>query len=392
MVEFRMPSLGSDMERGTLVEWLKKPGETVRPGDIVAVIETDKGAIEIEAFEGGIFVRSLVELGQTVPVGAPIALIETQAVAELPTPTAARSVRPSPRAPAAPAVWSPPPARGAKLKVSPAARKFAAERGLDLGRVAASGPEGSIVLADVEAAASGKRRAEAAASAEERTFGPDLGAMQSVIAAATSRAKREIPHYYLTHEVDVTGALKWLAKTNAKRTPGKRLLPVVLFLKSLALTLRKHPSFNGFYDGGFRPSERIHVGIAVATRGGGLIAPALHDTDRLSLDELMVRLRDLVARVRAARFRSSEISDPTVTLTSLGERGVDTVIPVIYPPQVAILGVGTPRARPWVVGGKVKPRDIVSLSLAGDHRVGNGHRGALFLADWANLMQHPEAL
>ena len=170
-------------------------------------------------------------------------------------------------------------------------------------------------------------------------------------------------------------------------------MPAVLLLKALARALRKHPGFNGFYEeNAFRLSDRIHIGVAIAIRGGGLVAPAIHDTDKLSLDDLMERLRDLVTRVRQGRFRSSEISDPTITLTSLGERGVDTVIPVIYPPQVAILGAGTPRKQPMIADGKVRVRDVITLSLAGDHRASDGHSGALFLVAWANLLQHPEEL
>ncbi len=387
-----MPSLGSDMEKGTLVEWMKKPGDTVRNGDVVAVIETEKGAIEIEAFESGIFERALVELGQTVPVGTAIAIIDGARAAPAPEPV---RPAPAPPPPARVAVVAPaPPRPTAEIKASPAARKLAEERGIDLATIKGSGPEGSIVYVDVEnAVAKGAIAVEKREPPKKKPAGPDLAAMQTIIAAATARSKREIPHYYLTHEVDITDALTWLAKTNAKRTPDRRLLPAAVLLKALAAALRKHPEFNGFYEkNAFHASERIHVGVAIAIRGGGLVAPAIHDTDKLPLDEVMDRLRDLVARVRVGRFRSSEIADPTITLTSLGERGVDAVVPVIYPPQVAIVGTGTPRKRPWIVAGKVKARDVITISLAGDHRVGNGHRGALFLAEWATLMQQPELL
>ncbi|MBL8780076.1 MAG: 2-oxo acid dehydrogenase subunit E2 [Alphaproteobacteria bacterium] len=395
MGEFRMPSLGSDMEKGTLVEWLKKPGDTVRPGDVVAVIETEKGAIEIEAFEAGTFERSLVDIGQTVPVGTPIAVINggVRPSAPIAAPAAAVPRQAASAPPMAPRIAGP--VEG--LKVSPAARKLAAERGIDVTQIRGSGPDGSIVFTDVESYAPGvKPTAQApipsAPSKEKRATPPDMG-MRSIIAAATARSKREIPHYYLSHEVDITRALKWLAKTNTRRTPDERLLPAVLLLKALARALRKHPGFNGFYEeNAFRLSDRIHIGVAIAIRGGGLVAPAIHDTDKLSLDDLMERLRDLVTRVRQGRFRSSEISDPTITLTSLGERGVDTVIPVIYPPQVAILGAGTPRKQPMIADGKVRVRDVITLSLAGDHRASDGHSGALFLVAWANLLQHPEEL
>ena len=384
-----MPSLGSDMESGTLVEWLKKPGEAVRAGDVLAVVETQKGAIEIEVFGAGIFERSLIDVGKTVPVGVPIAIISGMTETPLPVPTQA--------VPAAPTVAVPPiitPRPAAGLTASPAARKLAQERGFDLSQIKGSGPEGAIVYVDVENALHRGAAPKAAATEPERKRpGIDLKAMRGIIAAATMRAKREIPHYYLAHSVDISDVVTWLAATNASRPPETRLLIGAVFLKSLALTLRSFPAFNGFYrESAFAASERIHIGVAIALRGGGLVAPAIHDTDRLNLDDVMVRLRDLVVRVRAGRFRSSELSDPTITLTSLGDRGVDVVIPVIYPPQVTIAGTGTPRERPWVVDGNVVPRQIVDLSIAADHRVSDGHSGALFLAEWAKHLGQPDKL
>lgn len=400
MAEFRMPSLGSGMEQGTLVEWLKKPGERIAPGDIIAVIETEKGAIEVEAFEGGTFARALIDVGATVPVGTPIALIDgapgTAAAAAPTPPQAAAPPRPEPvRAPPPPATPAPPPPAkrdGAPgLKVSPAARKLAEERGIDLTAIKGSGLDGSIVYVDVENAVAAPPAAKPAAKKTKPAIDP--AAMRTIIAAATARAKREIPHYYLVHDVDITGMTAWLAERNAPRPPDRRLLAAAIYLKALAVAARKHEGFNGFYtEESFKPSPAVHVGVAITVRGGGLVAPAIHDVDKLTLDEVMQHLRDLVERVRAGRFRSSELSDPTITLTNLGDRGVDGVIPVIYPPQVAIAGVGTPRERPWIVDGKVEARQIVTLSLAADHRASNGHQGALFLAAWADLARSPELL
>jgi pyruvate dehydrogenase E2 component (dihydrolipoamide acetyltransferase) len=167
----------------------------------------------------------------------------------------------------------------------------------------------------------------------------------------------------------------------------------VLILRAVALALRGRPGFNGFYTtDGFQPSERIHIGTAVAIRGGGLVAPAIHDVDLLTANELMERLRDLVARVRSGTLRSSELADPTVTVSSLGERGAESLLGVIYPPQVAILGFGAPAARPWLVGPRIEARTIVSVSLAADHRVTDGHFGSLLLADIDRLLQQPEKL
>jgi pyruvate dehydrogenase E2 component (dihydrolipoamide acetyltransferase) len=223
--------------------------------------------------------------------------------------------------------------------------------------------------------------------------GLDLDAMRVAIAAAMARSKREIPHYYLEHQVDVTPCEAWLARMNATRPPESRLLMGAVAMKAVALAVRRFPTFNGFYlNGKFEPSSGVHPGMAIAIRGGGLAAPAIHDADRLSCDALMASMRDLVARMRSGRISSSEIADATVTISSLGERGVDALYGVIYPPQVAIVGFGKVVARPWIVDDAVLPRSIVSITLSGDHRVSDGHGGALFLAEIGKLLQEPGKL
>jgi pyruvate dehydrogenase E2 component (dihydrolipoamide acetyltransferase) len=217
--------------------------------------------------------------------------------------------------------------------------------------------------------------------------------MRKAIAAAMARSKREIPHYYLTQRVDLRRPLAWLEAANCERPPTERLLPAVLFLKATALALRKAPELNGFWQNeAFLPGAGIHVGWAIALRGGGLIAPAIHDADQQSLGELMTALRDLVQRARTGCLRSSELTDPTLTVTSLGERGAETVIGVSYPPQVALVGFGRIVERPWAVDGALAVRPVVSLSLAADHRASDGHRGGLLLAEIERLLQEPEAL
>lgn len=208
-----------------------------------------------------------------------------------------------------------------------------------------------------------------------------------------ARSKREIPHYYLEHHVDVSACEWWLAENNAALPPENRILMGALTIKAVALAARRFPAFNGFYrDNKFEPSRAIHVGVAISIRGGGLTAPTLHDTDQLSIDELMSRLRDLVQRVRAGRIRSSEMVDLTITVSSLGERGVDALYGVIYPPQVAIVGFGKVAQRPWVVDGAIGPRSIVTTTMSGDHRVSDGHAGALFLAEIGKLLREPGKL
>ena len=356
--DFAMPSLGADMAHGTLVEWLKRPGDHVEKGDVVAVVETQKGAIEVEVFERGEVAALLVEPGATVKVGRPIAKL---AVGEA--------------APAAPGPSRPVPKTG-RPRASPAARRIARERGVELAPMApGSGPEGAILSADVVAAAG------SAAPSRRR---PDLAAMRAAIARTMARAKREIPHYYVGHDVDVGEALDRLEARNAAAPPAERVLPAALFLHAVARAATAYPEFNGHVeDGAFRPSDAVHLGVAVSLRGGGLIAPAIRDAGELDLDALMARLRDLTRRARTGGLRDAELSAPTLTVSSLGDRGVDYLLPIIHPPQVAIVGIGRPTPRPRVVDGAVVPRTVVTLTLAADHRVSDGHRGALFLAEIA---------
>jgi pyruvate dehydrogenase E2 component (dihydrolipoamide acetyltransferase) len=217
--------------------------------------------------------------------------------------------------------------------------------------------------------------------------------MRETIAAAMARSKREIPHYYLSTAIDMGKAMAWLKDENLKRSVTDRLLYGVLLIKAVALALRQVPELNALWKGGAAvQSPDIHVGVAVSLRQGGLVAPAIHHTDKQSLSELMTRFQDVVKRARAGTLRSSEFSDPTITVTSLGEQGVETVFGVIYPPQVALVGFGKVVERPWVVGGEVVSRPVVTASLSADHRVTDGHRGAVFLSAVDRLLQEPAQL
>ncbi len=396
MSEFRMPSLGADMEAGTLVEWLKKPGDAVKRGDIVAVVETQKGAIEIEIFEDGTLDRLLVEPGIKVPVGTPLATVlapgETPAAAPAPAPPPSPpSERPSAAAAAPPPPAPPRPApgpAGARLRISPVAAARAAELGIDARKIAGTGPGGAITLTDVDNAAK-----PTAAPAAPAPAAPAMSAMRQAIAAAMGRSKREIPHYYLSTSIDMGASLAWLEEANKQRPVPQRLLYGVLLIKAVAHALREVPELNGFWtDGAARPSEAVHVGWAISLRGGGLIAPAIHDVDKLKLDEIMASLRDLVGRARRGGLRSSELSDPTVTVTSLGEQGVERVYGIIFPPQLALVGFGRITRRPWVAGDAVVPRPILEATLSADHRASDGHRGGLFLAALDRLLQEPQSL
>jgi len=390
-----MPSLGADMEAGTLVEWLRKPGEAVKRGDIIAVVETQKGAIEIEVFEDGVLDRYLVDLGVEVPVGTPLAMIrkEGEAATPTPAPVAPPLVKAPPSPPPLPAPRPAPPVVPAagRVAASPAARQMAEARGIDLAKVTGSGPGGVIVLADVAGLTAGAQPPGRVPAKSAAAF--NIEQMRQAIGAAMSRSKREIPHYYLADTVDAAPAVNWVAAHNADRPPQDRLLVGALFVKATALAAKSFPEFNGKFEAGaFTPGPAVHAGVAISIRGGGLIAPAIHDASELPLDELMAKMRDLVARVRAGRFRSSEIADPTITVSSLGDRGVEALYGVIYPPQVAIVGFGKIVMRPWAEGDALAVRPVVTTTLAADHRASDGHRGALFLAKIGDLLQRPEGL
>lgn len=390
-----MPSLGADMETGTLLEWRVRVGDAVRRGDIVALVDTDKANIEVEIFFDGTVEALLVEPGRKVPVGTALALVRTAgeapAGATAPQVAAAPAPPPKPATPAAaprPTAPPPPPLRDAPQRVhaSPLARRLAAERGIDLATLHGSGPDGAIVRQDVLHAAG-------AAPQPPSRAGERSQALRRSLAAAMARSKREIPHYYLATRIDADRLSRWLEAENRRLPVTERILPAALLLKATALALRQVPELNGtFQEGAFHPSEAIHLGIAISLRPSGLVAAALRDADRRTPIELMAALRDLVRRARAGVLRSSELSDATVTVTNLGDQGVDAVFGVIHPPQVAIVGFGRIREEPWAAEGMVGVRPVVTATLAADHRASDGHRGGLFLSAVERLLQTPEAL
>ncbi|MEV5845356.1 dihydrolipoamide acetyltransferase family protein [Streptomyces sp. NPDC051985] len=502
MSRFTMPSLGADMDEGVLQEWLVAPGDQVRKGDVVAVVETDKAAIEVECFESGTVVRLLVPAGSRVPVGTPLAVVETEATpagtpgAPAPAeadagrpasaepaarraperaaagqkPVAARHERPKPRrktvrepvptrkkptghrAPTTSGTAQPPPpvSTGAApvLGAGPLVRHLAELRGVDLTALHGTGPGGRITRADVEhappphaprlrstpyarrlahdlhidltevrgtgdggAVRAADIRAHAGEGDRERPRQDDgrsatpvavpaadrptqrTDAMRRAIAELMSRSKREIPHYYLSTTIDLTTATDWLRRVNRGRTPTGRLVPAALLLRAAALAAREVPSLNGHWvNGGFAPAREVHLGVAVSLRKGGLLAPVIHDADTLQTDALMDRLRDLVERARRGRLRGSEMSGATLTVTNLGDQGVESVYGVIHPPQVALVGFGAVVERPWAAGGMLGVRPVVTATLAADHRASDGAVGARYLTAVDRLLQNPEEL
>jgi pyruvate dehydrogenase E2 component (dihydrolipoamide acetyltransferase) len=388
-----MPALGADMTSGTLMEWRVKPGDAVKRGDIVAVIDTSKAEIEVEIFEDGVIEELLVAEGTRVPVGT--------ALARLRSPTTA--------APSAPPAAAPQQAPAHRPHVSPVARRMAEQLHVDLGALTGSEPDGAITKADVELAAGATAPVDAdglppaAASAPIREAAVPAtmpaerasrqAAMRQAIGALMARSKQEIPHYYLQTQIDMSRALGWLEEQNLHRPPPERLLPAALLLSAVASAAAATPALNGFWiEGAFHPADRVHLGVAISLRGGGLVAPALHDADHKTLDELMAALRDLVTRARTGRLRASEMSDPSITVTNLGEQGVEVVHGVIYPPQVALVGFGGIHERPWATEGMLGARPLVTATLAADHRASDGHTGSRFLTLIDRRLQKPEEL
>ena len=430
MAEFTMPSLGADMETGELLEWMVKPGDSVKRGDVIAVVGTEKGDIEVEVFEDGVIEQLLVEEGTEVPVGEDLAVIrgvgETASAGVPATEPAAAPPPPDEDAhpmdhhalvtPTAPVT---PPTNGQRIRVSPIARKLAQELGVDLTTISGTGAKGAITKADVEKVAASMKDAEQLAALSSAKAAPPAQAapqaapdqktakkaaqkkaadafqqgMRNAIARAMARANQEIPHYYVETRVDMSKALAWLEAENQKRAMKDRVLPVVLMIKAVAKALTDVPELNGFWlDDRLQTQEGIHIGFAIALRQGGLVTPAIHHADLKTMDELMADMRDLIMRTRAGRLRSSEMTDATITLTNLGDMGVESVYGVIYPPQVALVGFGKTMEQPWAENGMLGIRPVVKATLAGDHRATDGRTGAGFIELVNKYLQEPETL
>ncbi len=400
MSEFKMPSLGADMESAVLMEWKVKEGDHVTKGQVIAEVETSKGVIEIEVFETGVVEKILVEEETECAVGTPLALIvpeggrregsvaETAPVAEAVTsePEAEKAVLPAEVADVGSEIKEVPssePAAGAaeeRVKASPAARKKARELGVELAALS-SGSGGVIQLGDLESAA--KTASEA----------PKSEGMRQAIARAMSRSNAEIPHYYLSTPINMTPALTWLAALNAKRSIKERILPAALLIRAVVKALEAVPELNGFWqEERHSISKAVNPGIAIALRKGGLITPALLNAETMGLEETMRSLDDLITRTRSGRLRGSEMTQQSVTITNLGDLGVERVYGVIYPPQVAIIGLGRITEAPWAEGDALCVRKVMQATIAGDHRATDGRTGALFLERLNYFLQNPQEL
>lgn len=383
MIDFIMPSLGADMEAGTLREWKVKPGDKIKRGDIIAEIETQKGIIEIEVFNDGIINKLLVDVGEKVPVGTVMAQIATteESIEEnkifkteilKKNSTTTESSQTS------------------NIKASPLAKKIAKENGIDISSIRSFNKDGIISVADVE-----KKIAETKVDAIVQETSPPANTTENIrraVAAAMSRSNKEIPHYYLQTKIDMSASLLWLKETNKKLPATKRLLPATLQIKAVAKALKEVPDLNAWWINGLERKKDIHIGFVVSLRTGGIIVPAIHHCEQKTLTELMESLNDLIPRARNLKLRSSELSDSTITITNLGDNGVEIVYGVIYPPQVAIIGFGKIKEEPYVIANAIEARPILTCTLAADHRATDGNTGSKFLMMIKKFLEQPELL
>ena len=383
MIEFKMPSLGADMEAGTLAEWSVKPGDIVKRGDIVAVVDTQKGLIDIEVFEEGTIRELLIKENEKVPVGTIMALIESGK--EVPVKSEEKITEKIAKAEKAVEKITVTETRHS-IKASPLARRIAAEKGIDLTTLQGTGEDGAISKDDVE-----KAIVEKMAPGKEKKI-TSAENIRMAVAAAMSKSNREIPHYYLETKVDMSKALAWLGEANKQRAVKQRLLPVVLLLKAVAKGLQEVPELNGYWENGLQQKKDINIGFVVSLRSGGVMIPAIHHADKKSIDELMAALNDIIPRARSMKLRSSELSESTVTVTSLGDDNAETVYGVIYPPQVSIVGFGSITEQPWAEMGMLDVRPVLNITLSADHRATDGATGSRFLTAVKNYLRKPELL
>jgi pyruvate dehydrogenase E2 component (dihydrolipoamide acetyltransferase) len=388
MSEFLMPSLGADMESAILVQWKVEVGDRVTKGQVIAEIETSKAVIEIEVFQDGIIEKILVEPGTECSVGTPLALIRSVSSDEenitVSSVTAAQEqTEEIPLEKTKPDRYketTQPPTQPQRIKASPAARRKARELGLDLADLAKTS-DGEIHLSQIESAA----------KTEFKT--PSADKMRQAIASAMSLSNAEIPHYYLSASVNMSPALSWLEEINKNLTIKERILPAAMVIRAVVLALKEVPELNGYWqEGHHQVCKEIHPGIAIALRKKGLITPALLYAKDMNLSQTMQALDDLIMRTRAGKLRGAELTQQSITITNLGDLGVENVYGVIYPPQVALIGLGKIIDTPWAQENKVTVQKVMKATLAGDHRATDGRTGALFLDKFNRILQNPKEL
>jgi pyruvate dehydrogenase E2 component (dihydrolipoamide acetyltransferase) len=392
------------MEEGTVLQWLKAVGDEIAVGDELVEIETDKANMAYEADVEGTLTEILVNEGETVAIGTPIARVGEGGEAKAPTPEAAETEK-AEQATAAPSRPAPVDGDGHRTKASPLARRIAEERQLDLSQLHGSGPGGRIVKADVERASSagGVGAGPAAEAPQPSPVSPetakgqvsyeDPSKTQQVIARRMAESKATAPHFYLRATIDMSEAVEGRGMVKARAVPGD-VVPSFndMVVKACALALREHPRANGAYrDGRFELYSRVNVGVAVAAKDA-LVVPTVFDADRKGLRQIALESRALAAKVRDGQITPPELSGATFTVSNLGMYGIDGFSAVINPPQAAILAVGAIEERPVVRDGEIATAHLMQVDLACDHRILYGAPAAEFLARIRALLEEPLSL
>jgi pyruvate dehydrogenase E2 component (dihydrolipoamide acetyltransferase) len=404
MPEVQMPRLSDTMQEGVLSRWLKKEGDLIHKGDVIAEIETDKATMELEAYDEGPLTALLVTEGTTVPIGQPIAIIgEGVSVTTAPsapdTPDTYGAPVPSTPVPSTPVPSTPAPSTIVTgQRASPLVRKMAHDQGIDLHTVAGTGPHGRIVRADIEPVVASRPGAPqavpvltTAATPPSRTDDDEvpLTAIRRVTARRLTESAA-VPHFYLTSVVDAERLLAFRADINAALADTDGKVSVTdLLVRACAVVLRAHPQVNSSWAGDKILHHRgVHIGVAVAT-DEGLIVPVVRDTDRKTLREIAAEARALAERAHAGTLATPEFSGGTFTISNLGMYAVDHFTALINPPEAAILAVGAATPEPVVRDGEVVVRSILKLTLSVDHRVVDGAPAAAFLRELKEVLQEP---
>ena len=381
-----MPALGMAQETGKVVRWLKQDGEPVTKGEPLLEVETDKVTVEIEAPADGTLACVSAPDGADVPVGTVIAVVlaEGEAVAPTPDPEPRleREVEALAAAPVAVAAAGAPD-RPRRRLASPKARRLAQAHGIDLETLAGSGPNGAIVAQDLED------------SLESVTGNGDdaleVGSVWRVMADRTTRAWQQVPHFFLSRDVEASRLGSWRDAARRKQG-GEKISHTDLLVKVCAEALRRHPRVNASWrEGAIVPGTGINIAIAVAT-DDGLVAPLVHRADTLDLPSISARRREIADAARSGRLRPEDVQGGTFTISNLGMYGVDAFQAIVNSPQAAILAVGRIVERPWAVDGAVVVRPVLTLTVSFDHRVVDGARGAEFLDTLAELIEEPTGL
>ncbi len=390
MSEFLMPSLGADMESAILMEWHVKEGDKVTKGQVIAEVETSKGVIEIEVFEDGIVEKILVEEETECKVGTVLALIktDTKEVTKITTEPEVKKEEIKKETKPKVEIQQKLQEKSDRIKISPVARNKANELGIDISKII---PKGEVIqLEDLELSDTKetKQAVKKAPKAKDTKDG-----MRQAIAAAMSKSNAEIPHYYLSTSINMSPALNFLESLNKERSIHDRILPVAILIRAVVKALKDVPELNGFWQNdSHQISKEIHPGIAIALRKGGLMTPALLNADVMSLDDTMRSLSDLITRTRSSKLKSSEMIAQTITITNLGDLGVESVYGVIYPTQLAVIGLGAIMEKPWAEDDTLSVRKVMQATVAGDHRATDGRVGAMFLDRLNKYLQEPKDL